>query len=94
LFDEIKTKWLRTLSNRVATYSYGIYLSHQFCIWFVDDPLSTFAWWIKIPVLTALLIAVPVFLYHAVEKPMIRIGVRLADRWSGRLPQTAVAAAS
>lgn len=84
-FEEIQSEWLRILSNRIATYSYGIYLSHQFCIWFVDDPLSSLSWWVKIPLLTGLLIGVPVVLYHGIERPMIRVGARLAERWSNGL---------
>jgi peptidoglycan/LPS O-acetylase OafA/YrhL len=38
-FAEIKTRWLRRVSNRIATYSYGIYHAHQFCIWIA---LATF----------------------------------------------------
>jgi peptidoglycan/LPS O-acetylase OafA/YrhL len=88
-FCEIQTNWLRVVSNRIATYSYGVYLSHQFCIWFVDDPLRLFSTWVKIPVLTLLLIAVPIALYHGVEKPMIRVGAALAERWSARMPSAA-----
>jgi peptidoglycan/LPS O-acetylase OafA/YrhL len=91
-FGEIQTPWLRWISNRIATYSYGVYLSHQFCIWLVDDPLSSYAWWGKLAVLTVLLIAVPIVLYHAIEKPMIRVGAELAEKWSARLPQPVAAA--
>jgi len=80
-FSEIRTGWLRYVSNRIATYSFGIYLSHQFCIWFVDDPLAPLASWIKVLVLTILLIGVPVALYHFIEKPMIIMGTKLAERW-------------
>ena len=83
-FAEIQTHWLRIASNRIATYSYGIYLSHQFCIWFVDDPLKTFSWWLKVPVLVVLLVVAPILLYHFIEKPLIRVGAELADKWSTR----------
>jgi len=87
-FGEIQTSWLRWISNRIATYSYGVYLSHQFCIWFVDDPLSSSPWWGKLAVLSVLLIGAPIVLYHAIEKPMIHVGAGLAKRWSARIPQT------
>ena len=80
-FGEIKTEWLRVISNRIATYSYGIYLSHQFCIWFVDDPLSGFPLWSKILVLPAMLIGIPILLYHWIEKPLIKTGADLAEKW-------------
>lgn len=91
-FGEIKTGWLRWISNRIATYSYGIYLSHQFCIWLVADVLSSWPAWIKFPVLAVLLIGIPVALYHAIEKPMIGVGVRVAEKWTTRQVDAAEAA--
>jgi len=88
-FGEIRTVWLRAISNRIATYSYGIYLSHQFCIWFVSDPLGSFPLWSRILVLTAMLIGIPIVLYHAIEKPMIKVGAELAEKWQARPMVTA-----
>lgn len=80
-FHEITSPWLRTLSNRIATYSYGIYLSHQFCIWIAIDLLRPQSPWLRGGVLAALLVAIPPVLYHAIEKPMIDLGGRLARRY-------------
>lgn len=80
-FGEIRTAWLRAVVNRIATYSYGIYLSHQFCIWFVDDPLSGFPLWSRIMILAAMLIGIPILLYHGIERPMIKVGASLAQKW-------------
>jgi peptidoglycan/LPS O-acetylase OafA/YrhL len=41
--------------------------------------------------LISLLVGVPIALYHAIEKPMIKAGIRLADKW---IPQPAAAAAA
>lgn len=84
LFAEIKMPWLRWISNRVATYSYGIYLAHQFCIWFVFDVMQGYPWWSRTAVLLVSLVAIPVALYHGMEKPFIGAGVRLAERWNPR----------
>ncbi len=92
-FGEIQTRWLRAISHRIAMYSYGIYLSHQFCIWFVADPMGSFPLWSRILVLTGMLIAIPIMLYHAIEKPMINVGAELAGKWSAR-PMVAAAAGS
>jgi len=71
-FGEIRTRWLRAISNRIATYSYGIYLSHQFCIWFAFDPLRGFPLWSRILVLIAMLIGVPVaFVGHGDQEPLL-----------------------
>ena len=80
-FREIQTGWLRAVSNRIATYSYGIYLSHQFCIWFVGDRLSGFPLWSRVVVLVGMLIGIPILMYHGIEKPMMRAGVTLAEKW-------------
>ncbi len=83
-FGEIKTAWLRAGSHWIATYSYGIYLSHQFCIWLVADPMASLPLWSRIVVLIGLLIGIPVALYHGIEKPMIKVGADLAERWTAR----------
>ncbi len=77
-FQEIEAKWLRVISNRIATYSYGIYLSHQFCIWFALGVLSGYSLWLRVGVLVGLLMLLPVALYHGLERPMIGVGMRLA----------------
>jgi peptidoglycan/LPS O-acetylase OafA/YrhL len=89
-FAEIPTPWLRWVGNHIATYSYGIYLSHQFCIWLALGVLAPYSLWLRIAVLVASLVALPVLLYHAIEKPMIGVGVRIAERISGRPPARAV----
>ena len=93
-FAEIRTGWLRTISNRIATYSYGIYLSHQFCIWFAFAAMAHYPLWLRISTLVLLLLTLPVVLYHSIERPMIQVGTRLASRWSEpRVEQVEVAAA-
>jgi len=91
-FDEIKTRWLRWAAHRIATYSYGIYLAHQFCIWIALGLLASHPVWIRIAVLSVLLFGLPVLLYHAIEKPMIDLGIRIAARFEPRpLPSAAAA---
>lgn len=85
-FAEIPTPWLRWVGHQMATYSYGIYLSHQFCIWFALGVLAPYSLWLRIAVLVASLVALPALLYHAIEKPMIGVGVRVAERISGKPP--------
>jgi hypothetical protein len=41
--------------------------------------------------LIAMLIGIPIVLYHAIEKPMIKAGASLAGRWHARPPVAAVA---
>lgn len=88
-FREIQLSWLRWISNRIATYSYGIYLSHQFSLWIAFGPLASRSLALRIPVLVVMLVSLPIFLYHAIERPMIKVGVRLAARLATS-PATAV----
>jgi peptidoglycan/LPS O-acetylase OafA/YrhL len=79
-FREIQWPWLRWIGNRIATYSYGIYLSHQFAIWTAFGVLASYSLAIRIPVLIVMLVGLPILLYHAIEKPMIGVGVQFARR--------------
>lgn len=79
-FREIQTPWLRSASHHIATYSYGIYLSHPFAIWIATGVLAAHSLAFRVIALATLLVGLPVMLFHAIEKPMIQLGVRLAAR--------------
>lgn len=79
-FRQIQSKPIRAISNRIATYSYGIYVSHQFSIWLALGVLAARPLWLRFGLLSVLLVLLPVILYHGIEKPMIRVGVILAAR--------------
>jgi peptidoglycan/LPS O-acetylase OafA/YrhL len=85
-FSEMNNPTLKIIANRIARYSYGIYLSHMPLLWLclvrptTTPPLARAA-------LFALLITLtPVVLYHGLERPMIQLGIRLAARLSGSSP--------
>ena len=80
-FEEITTPWLLIISERIATYSYGIYLSHQFAIWIALGLFASHPVWVRLPLLIGLFIGFPILLYHVIERPMIRAGVQLATNW-------------
>jgi hypothetical protein len=92
-FQEIHNKPLRVISNRIAVYSYGIYVSHQFCIWFAMAVLAGRPAWLRIAVLTTSLVVVPILLYHGIERPMIQAGIWLASR-RARKPEAVLAVAA
>jgi len=77
-FLETQNQSIRIISNRIATYSYGIYVSHQFCIWFALGVLAARPLWLRLGVLSASLVVLPILLYHGIEKPMIQLGKRAA----------------
>jgi peptidoglycan/LPS O-acetylase OafA/YrhL len=65
----------------IAKYSYGIYLTHVVCIWaaFVGlRRLPAASQWI---IFAAILVSIPVLLYHGVEAPLINIGKRIVEGW-------------
>jgi peptidoglycan/LPS O-acetylase OafA/YrhL len=76
LFREISSRPVRLVSKWIATYSYGIYLAHSFCIWL---GLTRFHSW---AVFVPMMIVLPVVLYHGIEHPGIKLGTTLARRIS------------
>jgi peptidoglycan/LPS O-acetylase OafA/YrhL len=81
LFCEIRNQTICRASSKIATYSYGIYISHQFCIWLALGLLGGYSLWLRIAVLSGSLVLLPVLLYHGIEKPMIQAGVRLTNKY-------------
>jgi peptidoglycan/LPS O-acetylase OafA/YrhL len=87
MFKELSWAPLRFLSSKIATYSYGIYLGHSFCIWLA---LTLFQSWMLFLVMIVLL---PVALYHLIERPAIQFGIRVANRVGKPHPAPVPAAA-
>jgi len=95
-FKELSSPRVRMVTKRVALYSYGIYLSHQFSIWIALGVLHTQPLWLRLLFLVGLLVSLPVILYHCIEEPLIKLGSKLASRANRELeietPAVAVAA--
>lgn len=60
------------LPKQIAKYSYGIYLTHMLAMWFAFSARNSW------PLFVALFIAFPIALYHLIEHPMIRVGIKLS----------------
>jgi len=86
LFREIQFSPLKVSGKWIATYSYGIYLAHSFCIW---CGLTVFHSWVLFWILMT---TTPVLLYHGLEQPAIRLGIRLANRASAQVAPKQLAA--
>ena len=91
-FREIESGIARKAAHLIARYSYGIYLSHMPILWFsfqymVDAPLAS-----RVATAAALSFAVPVMLYHFIEKPMIHLGARISDKMAETAPALALPA--
>jgi peptidoglycan/LPS O-acetylase OafA/YrhL len=79
---EPSTRAIHVISATIAKYSYGIYLVHVPCIWlgfdvFGDRPIIL--QWLVFALSTG---TVSALLYHAIERPFILLGARMARRWS------------
>jgi len=75
-FKEITFAPLRFVTNRIATYSYGIYLGHSFFIWYaLTQHDSWILFWL-------MWLGIPAVLYHAFEHPAIVLGRKIAERMS------------
>jgi peptidoglycan/LPS O-acetylase OafA/YrhL len=77
-FMEVESPMLKRLFRAIATYSYGIYLSHVPIMWFTFHKLSAPVP-VQIVLFLILIVTVPVGLYHSLEGPMIRVGHRVSE---------------
>ncbi len=78
-FSEITFKPLVLASHYVAKYSYGIYLAHFVCIYFAFEVGARLPFPAQVTLFIALLVSIPVVLYHTIEAPMIAIGKRITE---------------
>jgi peptidoglycan/LPS O-acetylase OafA/YrhL len=75
-FKEIAFRPLKFVANRIATYSYGIYLGHSFFIWYaLTEHHSWILFWL-------MWLVIPAALYHIFERPALELGKRVAERLS------------
>jgi peptidoglycan/LPS O-acetylase OafA/YrhL len=81
-FAQVSSSWLTVPSRLIAKYSYGIYLTHFFCIWLafnrLEDAVPRIA---RLALFAALVTGLPVFFYHWLEEPMVLLGKRVAKRF-------------
>ncbi len=80
LFHEIRSSSIKKGCHMLAKYSYGIYLTHPFGIFFGVHLLSGHSAWIQIPVVLAVTGAMSFLGYHLIEHRFIEIGKRVAAR--------------
>jgi len=79
---QLEMKWLDRLTHGLATYSYGIYLFHPFAIVLAVKVLAGKPLVVQMAAELFPLMVVVFVVYHAVEKPMIAAGARIAARWA------------
>jgi peptidoglycan/LPS O-acetylase OafA/YrhL len=91
---ELRDGRLRRLVQLIARYSYGVYLAHFALIWLAFERLAGAPWLVRVAVFGATLVALPVALFHGVERPMIGVGDRVARWLRAREPRVAAIAAA
>jgi peptidoglycan/LPS O-acetylase OafA/YrhL len=75
LFANVRVRAFNLVTHNIAKYSYGVYLSHLFCLWFAFTKFQAY----QGVIFGALLVIVPVLLFHLIESPMIRVGVKVGE---------------
>jgi peptidoglycan/LPS O-acetylase OafA/YrhL len=83
-FREMRENFVTRSAQRIARYSYGIYLLHYFAIWVGFVVCRGLGRGLQVAIFAALLISLSALLYHAVEAPMIAIGVNVSERFMRR----------
>ena len=81
---EARVNWFYRGCQWVAERSYSIYLSHCVVLWIVFNRMSHFPLWLKGPVLAAGVLGIPALLYVSFEKPLVRVGMNIANRFLNR----------
>lgn len=84
-FQQFPRSWFTKACHQVAKYSYGIYLTHPFALAAGLYLLRRHSLWLQLNVFFPIVIFVPILTYHALEKPMIDFGSRLAARIEARI---------
>jgi peptidoglycan/LPS O-acetylase OafA/YrhL len=79
-FADMPSRWLRRTSHLIARYSYGIYLTHYFCLWLAFVQLHSIPRMSQCFVFAATVLLVPVFLYHFLELPLTNAGKQLVEQ--------------
>jgi len=80
LFRELPASRMTWLAQIAARYSYGIYLLHYFAIWLGFSAARHLDFRLQIAIFISTLMGLSILLYHAVEAPMIALGVRASGR--------------
>jgi peptidoglycan/LPS O-acetylase OafA/YrhL len=82
LFRQPGDGLLATASNKIATYSYGLYLWHVpvlYLLFFVLPPMALWAYALLFLTLTAV---ASIVTFHLIESPLMQIGRKLSSRIS------------
>ena len=86
-FEQFTCPLVVQVCKLISKYSYGIYLSHYFCIWVAFEKMSPYPLVARVAVFCLMLVTLPALLYHTIEQPFIEYGKRIvATRITKTLP--------
>jgi peptidoglycan/LPS O-acetylase OafA/YrhL len=85
LFRELREGFLVRLAQRIARYSYGVYLLHYFAMWLGFVACRNLNFGLQFAIFTVTIVSLPVILYRSVESPLTEAGVNVSERL-GSLP--------
>ena len=83
-FHEMRKNPLTRMTENIARYSYGIYLLHYFAIWIGFVVCRGLNIGLQAAIFTLVLVASSVLLYHNVEAPLIKVGIRISEKFKHR----------
>lgn len=78
-FKQMTQPILSKVAALMARYSYGIYLAHIIIFYYVGVVMRGAPLVIRVAVCIVASVVCPVVLYHTLEKPMIKVGINLAN---------------
>lgn len=82
--QEIQWRAVARAAKTIATYSYGIYLTHIFGLWFGYGLAASQPAWVQLALGLYGVAALSYCAYRFIEQPGIALGARLADRLAAR----------
>ena len=91
LFRQFNAAWIKRASHEIAKYSYGLYLAHPFSLALGVYLMPHQPVWLQLVVVFVSMAAFSVGAYHLLEKPMIRLGSRVAQKAETRFEQRQLA---
>jgi len=89
---EQESRGLNRITHVIAKYSYGIYLTHSLTIWLAFVYLVNLPLLLRVIVFVVSTAGLPYVLFHAIERPGIELGKRIAERAGNREAVTEAAA--
>ncbi len=79
-FEECAVSWIKSTASCIAKYSFGIYLTHVAVFWLAFIQLNGSPLMVRICVCLIGSIILPVFSYHLIEEPFVRVGLSITRK--------------